>query len=347
MEGLPVIRTRQLRMHTSADDPRALAALTRPHSFVLIAFLFAGSSCFKTELKPEPPNLRERRNAHINRDIWTASLTGMMVGRVSLDGEPVSYFGVTVHANHRFFGSPAPIPVRASDGRFLVKVPPGEWDLIFAGPGFARHVVKKVNVRAGEANVPLQVRVGRGDTVQGLVTNTMGDAVEGAVVEISQNLKTPTRDLLWELARGNFTAVTNAGGMFRFDNVASVAGHASISASLPGVGVSQSQSVPSGNSSISLVLSPVGTIAGALTTRPLPSPGGRPEYLAVARLVKGAASSFSAAVANDGTFQINDVPEGEYDIGLLSTDGAQIPGSTSRVLVTAGQPVKVLLRLLP
>lgn len=335
-------------MLTPTDNTRALAALIRPHSFALLALLLlAGSSCSSTGSKPAPSYVPERENAPIDQD-RTAGLTGTVVGHVTLDGRPVSNFGVTVHVNHRSLALPAPISVHASDGRFLVRVPHGEWDLVFAGPGFARHVVKKLNVRAGEANVPLQVRVDRGDTVQGRVTNAVGDAVHGAVVRISQNPSTLTKELLWELARGNFSTVTSATGMFRFDDVSSVADRASIAASLPGIGVSHPQSLSNGDTTINFVLYPVGSIVGALTTTSPISLHFQPIYVAVAHLVNGPVSTFSAVVAKDGTFQIGDVPEGEYDIGLVSPNGVRTGTTTTkRILVTAGKPVRVLLPIVP
>lgn len=261
-----------------------------------------------------------------------------IVGNVTLDGKPVRYFGITATRTPLIFHPTPPTVINAVDGRFSIDVQAGQWSIIVAGPGFARYIVPNVVTRSGYVNPPLQIVVDRGYRIDGRVTDISSNPIGGAIVRILQSANTPNGDTLWELSRGNYSTLTESDGSFRFDGVSAINGRAQISASLmPNHGVSLPQEITNSDASLDLVLLPVGSIEGVLTGAPAR------DTIVVARSVAHRKSLLSVGVEGNGTFRFNNVPVGEYDVGVLMISGSRGATLIKRLSVVAWQPVIVTL----
>jgi hypothetical protein len=157
---------------------------------LVVTIALAGCATSRTdEPRTEQPRI-------VHQEPWTPTPTGELVGRVTLDGQPVPYFGVSMVVAK--ISNSLPDAVRSADGRFAITLPRGTWDLIFAGPGFARTVVPNVTI-AESGNAPLEVAVTHGYTIDGTVVDPVGNPVGSAAVRIHQGLDTHSRNILWRL----------------------------------------------------------------------------------------------------------------------------------------------------
>jgi hypothetical protein len=267
-----------------------------------------------------------------NSGLWNATVRGF----VTLDGRPVTYFGVTVLRDHTrlLFHPNPPVHIHAEDGRFNVRVPQsGEWDVVISGPGFAREVVDNVGIGAGYANTPLKIAVSRGNTIRGTVKDSSSLPVSGATVSIVQSSATPTGDVLWELARGNLTTVTDSNGNYHIEGVTSVSGNGYISATKLPDGVSLPKQLPTTDTSVELVLSPIGVIDGIVA-------GTVNTVMIVAEPVTDPQARLFTSIDRNGTFRFENIPIGDYTIRVYQRSQWE---KFLRVSVLAGQTTKVTL----
>ncbi|MBA2542698.1 MAG: hypothetical protein H0V17_23845, partial [Deltaproteobacteria bacterium] len=112
-----------------------------------------------------------------------------ITGRVLLNGQPVPEFGIVVVAN-RWMKPPA-IPVRQPGGRFEVHVPAGTFDLIIAGPGFARTMLVEKSLRPGVITDLGDITLKPGFTISGQITDMTGRSVPGAEITVEQTSGAP------------------------------------------------------------------------------------------------------------------------------------------------------------
>ncbi len=282
--------------------------------------------------------------ADVRPTLWPDSISHRVHGRVTLDGEPVTYFGVTTTHNPLFAASDYPTTVRSRDGSFSVDLPSGTWSLIIAGPGFARYVVPNIVARDGFTHPPLSVEVSRGHDLEGSVVVSSGAPVPRARVRLMNSERPDTGDLLWELARGNQSAVTDVRGHFQISHVATgITGASSPRiAAYAAAGTSLTQTVSGAGTSISLPILPLGAINGTVVGGAR-KPGTLGDFFVVTRSVTNPESGLTANVTTDGSFRFDGVPEGEHDIGTFTTSGRLRLLLTGRIIVIAGQTTTVSL----
>jgi hypothetical protein len=254
---------------------------------------------------------------------------GTVSGRVLLDGEPVHYFGV---AGHPFGGTlTRPIPFHTRDGRFLLTFEEGEWELIVVGPGFARKVVLGMLVTPG-ATIDLgEVRVFRGFTIQGRVTDDSGKGVDGATVSLVQGAASGDRDLLAALAVGNLTTTTFVDGSYVLEGFAAtdIASHARISATTSDGRISLELDVANGNATIDLVVTERGELVIEVA-----GPHNKNTHV-MARSVAVRSAIYFPRLAPSGNYEISNLPMGDYDVFIFGSGG---PTASVRVTVSPGPP---------
>lgn len=262
---------------------------------------------------------------------------GRVVGRVTLDGEPVRYFGITLVENHDGPLFEKPLVVRDVDGRFAIEPRRGYWDIVIAGPGFARHVIKRAEVTAGTV---LNVAVEHGPTITGQLTNTNGLAVPGATISI-QTWGVPAGDDLRDSANNTFSTVSDHAGRFRIENV-EVSLRPRISTVLSGVAATVPREIVATDTTLDLVMQPVGSIVGTVGGYSARSRDVLPSLIVLAH-TSGGAILVGENIEPNGTFRFIDVPIGPYYVGVMETSGPRGPLLQRRVVVTAGQSVTATL----
>lgn len=108
-----------------------------------------------------------------------------------------------------------PTPVQANDGRFTVKPHDSRYrDLIVAGPGFERRVIRAVPLKQDDIG---DVEVTRGHTLEGTVRDESGKPVPHATVSFSPSMGAASRehvDELTDLLLGNITVTADDRGHY-------------------------------------------------------------------------------------------------------------------------------------
>jgi hypothetical protein len=250
-----------------------------------------------------------------------------LAGTVVLEGAPVTYYGVTIAKNYLApFHAPA-TPVQDRDGRFCVpRLATAVFDLIVAGPGFAPKVIRG-QVYRGHALDLGTIRVIRGRSIEGRVSDEAGKPVAEAIVRIgSSQFMNSDLDLLTDLATGSYSAVTDSTGYYRIDGLSNeLDGLRMISAALPGRKASGPRRFDPDDRVFDVRVRPVGAIEGTVTGVHRP---GETTDLITATLESDPDVSFVDVITADGRFQIDNVPEGTYEVSVSSMQ--------QRVTVTAG-----------
>jgi hypothetical protein len=261
-----------------------------------------------------------------------------VTGHVTLDGKPVRYFGVTVTRNFTFsgiYGRPAPMNTR--DGRFTMAIPDsGTWDLIVAGPGFARRVLPGVEVEDGRVTDLGEVAVSRGHRIEGTVQDEAGHRVSGATVSLAATPPIEVDDELAALAKGNITATTDSDGHYLIEGAAAIPlgiGHPQIAAMTADHRASIPELVPEGDATINFTVARSGgievTVVGVADSFISVSPVGKPKAIVEGRRVTSG-------------YVFDDVPAGDYEVHLI----VPIKMSWSQrqhVSVTAGSVVAITM----
>ncbi|HEX5720596.1 MAG TPA: carboxypeptidase-like regulatory domain-containing protein [Thermoanaerobaculia bacterium] len=243
--------------------------------------------------------------------------------------------------------------VADATGRFELRdLPPGTFKLTARGSGFAPTAVPGLSIPAGAGSTDLgTVTLVRGVALEGYVTGPDGRPIEGAQVSVAE----ATGDPIAALARGEEppAAVTSLDGFFRVEDRRSGetvdvevrrSGYAKGSA--PGVQVPSEEPVR-------IVLLPSSAVEGR-TVDPdgKPVPGARivldpmgPTAMSRGRAVFTVEAMKHALSGDDGSFRIEDVPPGTFELMALAA-GRQ-PANMTSLEVRSGQDlrgVEVVLR---
>lgn len=246
-------------------------------------------------------------------------------GRILLDGQPVSYFGVAVMKTFAFLVFNVATPFHPSDGRFeMYAVNNGIWDLVVVGPEFGRELRIGVTVEDDKTVDLGDIAVQRGWTIRGRVTRSDGAPVSNAKVEINCDPWMPATDELTSRSRGCYRGRSQSDGSYVISNVKKVdpiGGTSLRVGAFAGDEVSFSRYVPEHESTIDLVVRRAGRVVAKVkgTTTP--------DLVVIAHaLSRNGDSGFGISRAADGvTFQIERLAPGDYDVFATGSDHREGP----------------------
>ncbi len=269
------------------------------------------------------------------------SIPGHIEGRALLDGVPVANFGVVVGLT----GSvpPPPILFERSDGLFMVRgINPGLWDVTIVGVGFEPYTISGLRIGPGQPIVLGDVPLLSGRSIRGRVTDAFGTPIGGSIVSVVHDPSQPPnpRDVLPELLRGNYYAVTDSNGVYEISGMYSRREYRQIIAEN---GSRERKSLPrvllDADNIVNLSLLPVGRLDGRIS-----SPN--EAWVVVARSVSSQRSWFMAKPDSQGSFDFGAVPEGAYEMSLFPMSHAMArPKSYSkqRISIVANMTSTVVL----
>lgn len=267
----------------------------------------------KSDSQPSPATTRDSPTMTNQADQRSS---GSVSGRVLLAQKPVPVFGV-IFANQVAIDAmslPMPHAVVSEDGRFAVNgIPPGEYTIVIAGPGFERKQIPRQSVSAGVISDLGDIHVNAGHVVDGIVSDQNGRPVNGASVRIVQSI-TSDSDELYNIAMGNFLATTNSSGYYRLTGVYSVGRKKTwqLSASTVRAEASLSTHIRNATQTVNIVIEPTGVVSGTVEGLQ----GGFVEAMATARRDAIATTRVNA----DGSFMLQ-LPAGQYDVRVLQGGG--------------------------
>lgn len=242
-------------------------------------------------------------------------------GRVLLDARPVTSFEILAsRADGAAWG---PHTIVARDGAFTIsEIESGEWEIFVRGEGFAGHVPKQ-SVAVGETVDVGDINVHHGFTVQGAVYGDDGQPLPGATVTLTGGT-----------GRNQLTR-TDERGRYRFQDVESSSPSHSIQALRPDRGVSLDVSIDNKGTTIDLVVRRTGSLDVTVNAPAKDVP------LVLLRAAGDRRGFVRGRPAVNGVFSFDEVPEGDYDLELISHP--YVPQQAKRVIVTAGQRAAVTL----
>ncbi len=254
-----------------------------------------------------------------------------ITGRVMLDGKPMTYFGLIVTDHPEFSWQDSPLAVRSPEGRFThTGVAPGTWGVVVGGPGVARKVIEGVVVTEGKVTDLGDITLDHGQRIRGRVTTKDGTAVAGATVAVGEGIAFRAETPLKLSMQGNISTVTDATGTYQIAGILKTARKNEIVATHPSLGSSGTRAVLPKETTIDLVIVPVGGIDGTVV--------GATERarLVNAQLVTGDKTRFTAQVDSTGVFALDNLIPGDYDVKLFGAPGRATPAPL-RVTVVANK----------
>ena len=260
-----------------------------------------------------------------------------LVGRVTLDGQPVPYYGilVTEHPEWAFMGDP--IAERSPDGRFTVRaVEPGMCGVVILGPRTAQKIIR-VSIEKGKTTDLGEIAMAHGQRIAGHVRDGTGASVPGADVLVGRGARRSDDAPVKQWFQGEYRATTDAAGAYLFDGIAPMP-QAQITAVEATGGTSPASILPAGDATVDLVLAAAGGIDGTIENYP----GGI--GLVNARPAANRTDVHSSDVDVSGAFHFDGLPAGDYVVGMMPLPGK--PGAPSNhALVVANQRASVTLVL--
>ena len=260
---------------------------------------------------------------------------GVVSGRVLFDGKPVDRVVVAIVRGPIFFEPPEVFERRASDGRFrLVNLAPGEATIVVASPGAARafylhrEIARDAPIDLGDVVLP------KGFTIRGTVTNEAGAPVPDAEVSLLQTQFADPLTPAQDLALGNLHAVTDRRGAYSIPafTVIDERRWATLSVAAHDGRISWTQTVPTDNAVMDVVVSPKATLQGSITIADVK--GLTVESASMRR------GFLSANLEPDGSFVV-EVPSGDCLVVPYTRDWAR--GASKLVTVPPGSTTTVTL----
>ena len=250
----------------------------------------------------------------------------ILTGRVLLAGQPVPYYGYAL-TDDVTDSYTRPKPVRDDDGRFTNKdATPGTVVVVIVGPGFARKVIDKVQIVAGQTTDLGDITVDRGESIRGRVVDERGAGIAGATVSLVGSGFSRNATGLQQMMQGEPFATSDPSGNYELFGVPPSTEARTVKATHPTGGASQLTRLAIAQSSVDIVLGATGAIDGA-------APGHDFSY-AIATLSDDLrARYYYGDVDALGRFSFPALPPGEYDVVVVGR--SRIP--TSKVTVIAGK----------
>ncbi len=260
-----------------------------------------------------------------------------LVGRVTLDGQPVPYYGIliTEHPEWAFMGEP--IAERSPDGRFTVRgVEPGMCGLVILGPGTAQKIIR-VTIEKGKTTDLGEIAMAHGQRIGGHVRDGSGAPVPGADVFVGRGAPRTDDAPVKQWFQGEYQTTTDAAGAYLFDGIAPMP-HTQITAVEATHGTSPATTLPSGDATVDFVLAAAGGIDGTIDNYP----GGL--GLVNARPAANRTDVHSADVDVSGAFHLDGLPAGDYVVGVMPLPGKPgVPAVHALVLANQRAAVKLVL----
>jgi hypothetical protein len=262
------------------------------------------------------------------------SITGTITGTIVLSDRPVSYYGVTITSNYLDSMYPTAKEIHNREGLFSVtNLDPGTYDVIIAGPGFARLVIPRLVVNPGKETKLGTLVVYPGRKVTGTVTDDNAKAVANATVTIRPRASgfELSDDFLTTLAHGVHTTHTDTFGRFEIANYAPLELDFENSQIVAVArGLSSGPYYIRDSTQIDITLLETGNVDGVI-----PRSIGQYSTI-VARPVSHEHASIGTTVASDGSFRLVGVPVGNYQLILLGSEKrvfnvSVAPGATATV----------------
>ncbi|HEY4178481.1 MAG TPA: carboxypeptidase-like regulatory domain-containing protein [Kofleriaceae bacterium] len=270
----------------------------------------------------------------------TLPANGELKGKIVLDGSPTPPTPAYVVV------AEMPATPIDKDGTFDLKdVDSGSFDVTFRGPGFATLVQRDVKIDPGKTTDMGTVTLFRGRKFTGKVVDNTGAPVAGAKVKVGDMLfSSENQDAQMDgvqEAYGVRSAITDADGAFSIIGVSKKGSTAA--AEHTDRGRSAPISLPAGNDDIppiTLALRGFGSIAGKVTMQGKPVAGAT-----VSQTIKGS-TGFAMTVAqtaDDGSFAMTKVPEGEIVLQAMQAKMMAMKATTQNVTVVAGTQSNVTI----
>jgi RNA polymerase sigma factor (sigma-70 family) len=228
---------------------------------------------------------------------------GSISGRVVYadSGLPVTVFSV------RAMGSDKAVRTEDDEGRFRIeKARAGTNSVHVEAEGYAEADVT-VTVAPGRETTGVEVRLERGDSVEGVVVTETGDLVPNArIYQRSMPSDESQRQTLAE-------EFTDSEGRFRLENVKPKL--RKVTAWHPEHGAGVAACSP-GDSDLHIVLvTSVGSVEGIVTLAGVPANGAKVS-LTPENILEPMVGNISAKSAADGTYKLTEVPPGAYKVSV-------------------------------
>ncbi|CAN5915018.1 hypothetical protein BH11MYX2_BH11MYX2_08390 [soil metagenome] len=270
----------------------------------------------------------------------TLPANGGLKGKIALDGSstPPTPAYVVV-------GEMPATPID-KDGTFDLKdIDSGSFDITFRGPGFATSIQRDVKIEPGKTTDMGTVTLFRGRKLTGKVVDNTGAPVAGAKVKVGEMLFSSENqdaqlDSVQE-AYGVRSAITDQDGAFSIIGVSKKGSTAA--AEHTDRGRSAPISLPAGTDDlppVTLALRGFGSITGKVTMQGKPVAGAT-----VSQTIKGG-QGFQMTVAqtaDDGSFAMTKVPEGEIVLQAMQQKMMAMKATTQNVTVVAGKQSTVAI----
>lgn len=243
-------------------------------------------------------------------------------------GEPVERYTLLVTGNPDTIISSRPTRRRISDpeGRFVFAgVQPMKLWMVVRADGYSETLDGPITLGQGQVATGLLIKLGRGASVKGLVTDAAGGGVKGARVTLTRgnvDLSKPENVFIGAIVRAHaqkIIGVTDEEGVYEVSGLRD--GDWSIKAEHPlfasdreirlKVAKNQSHEAPT------LLLAKAGGIRGIVKTEGKPDPGARISISSLnSRTLK-----FQASTGPTGRFEQLGVPPGDYRIMVIQRNG--------------------------
>jgi hypothetical protein len=254
-------------------------------------------------------------------------------GRVTLDGEPVPYFGLRLLAPQESTRGGRPIGVRTTDGRFEVQhVFPGTWRIAVIAPSTRVTISSEVTITSNETIDVGELALRRGLRIGGRVRDESGAAIVDAQVWIGRMWDwMHERSSIERMFTGVYETRTDTDGAYAFAGVdvldETFPTSEIILATHHRVGVSVMHELPKTDATVDLVLLGSGRIEGVVQQL-----RGGHGFMVAERAGEPARARHASCDAS-ARFTFEDVPAGEYVVKLEpETEAAPV-----RVTVVANQ----------
>ncbi|MGE0395488.1 MAG: collagen binding domain-containing protein [Kofleriaceae bacterium] len=237
-----------------------------------------------------------------------------VTGRVVLDGMPVHYYGVIITKTPDRLYTEHTATITDDTGTFAQKdIAPGTWSVVILGPGFATKIIDGVVAHEGGTTDLGTIRVDRGRTLTGRVTDTRGRPVPDALVVVGESLFSLASNRVDQRAQGDTSVRTDANGRYELAGLASSDSLKIVATT--STATSMERRLAPEETVADLVVTEAGTIAGHVANMREPL---RSVMISLAD-VDGMPGElrFYGNIDRAGDFRVANVPPGRYEVQIV------------------------------